>query len=97
MFELLGLALFAVVTAGAHSGARRFVRDRLRFVDAVQRPPAAWVATAATALLAIPLCALLPLPFFTAFSGLVLAASVGLGVRAGARDIGSGRRYLPDA
>jgi hypothetical protein len=97
MFELLGLALFALVTAGAHTTARRFVRERLRFVDAVLRPPAPWVAMAATALVAMPLFALLPLPFFTAVSGVVLAASVGLGVRAGARDIGSGRRYLPDA
>ena len=80
--------MFALIIAGAVLGAgyvytRRFVRERLRFVDAVQRPAAPLVAGAATALLAAPVVALLPIV------GAGTAVAAGVGVAAG---VASGRR-----
>jgi hypothetical protein len=94
MFELVGLAVSVAAVLGAHHTTRGFVRARLRYVDAVLSARAPWVAAAAAAVLAIPVCALLPLPFVGIGTGLLIAAGVGTGVRAGARDINSATRYL---
>ena len=80
---LVLLATFALVFA-THRASRHYVRSRLRFVDAVQKPIAPWVAGGAAALLAGVFALLLPIV------GLGTALSVGLavgtGVAAGARD-----------
>ncbi len=94
MFELLGLAVSIGAVIGAHHTTRGFVRARLRYVDAVLTTRAPWIAAAAAAVLAIPLCALLPVPFVGIGTGVLIAAGVGTGVRAGARDISAGTRYL---
>jgi hypothetical protein len=47
MIELLGVAATAAVTILGFVQARRFVSDRLRFVDAVQSPLAPFIAGAA--------------------------------------------------
>lgn len=64
--------------------SRRFVRERLRFVDAVQKPVAPLVAGLAAAAVAAPVVWLLPV--LGAGTALVFGAGVGAGVAAGIRD-----------
>lgn len=86
------ITLAAATAAGffGHIQSRVFVRNRLRFVEAVQRSRAPLVAGAAAGALAIPVVGFLP------FVGLGTAAlfglGVGTGVAAGAGDI---RRHRP--
>lgn len=98
---MFGFAIsFAVVAVGALMGygtARRFVRDRLRYVDAAHRPAIAVVAGVAGFLLALPLVSvvsLLPLVHLGAGAALTLGLSVGFGVSAGSRDVRLGRPEL---
>ena len=87
--------LISVVAAGAaaifgFSAARTFVRNRLRYVDAVNNPLIPLVAGVGAGALGLFVVGLLPIVGIgtaTAF-----ALSVGLGVASGARDI---RRALP--
>lgn len=88
---LLWICVTSAVTAVAYWWTRNFVRDRLRFVDAVQHPAAPAVAGAAAAALAVPLGALLPT--VTAASGLIVGTGVALGVMRGRTQ----SRLLPHA
>ncbi len=88
MFSLLfSLALFVAAIA-LHSTTRRFVRNRLRYVDAIQKSLAPVVAGGAAFLAAGAVVAIVPvLGIGTALSA---AFAVGSGVAAGARDIRQG-------
>jgi hypothetical protein len=89
---MIGFIISAAALGAAlvgHTGARDFVRRRLRFVDAVQRVRAPWLAGFGAMLLAAPVVWLLP--FFGAGTAIVFGIGVGSGVAAGARDI----RRLP--
>jgi hypothetical protein len=88
MLELIGLAVTAAIAVVGFVGTRGFVRDRLRFVDAVQRRVAPWVAGVAAALVAVPIVALVPLVGLG--TAIIFGASVGVGVATGARDIRQG-------
>jgi hypothetical protein len=88
MLELIGIGITAGAAVAGFAGARSFVRDRLRFVDAVQRRAAPWIAGLVAALLAAPVVALLPL--VGAGTAILFGASVALGVATGARDIRQG-------
>ena len=64
---------------------REFVRERLRFVDAAQKPATPWVVGVAAALMAAPVVAILPL-----VGGLTAAAfgvTVGAAVRSGQKQV----------
>ncbi|MCU0647158.1 MAG: hypothetical protein MUF00_04145 [Gemmatimonadaceae bacterium] len=90
MFSLLiGLAILFGVSTLLHGATRRFVRDRLRYVDAVQSGKWPWIAGIGAALVAGPFAWLIP---FVAAKGLAITAglAVGMGVAAGARDIRNG-------
>lgn len=91
MIEYIALAATIGATVAGHVGARRFVRERLRFVDAVQRRRAPWIAGAAALLLAVPFAWALPLVGFG--SALLFGAAVGTGVAYGARDVRRGTGY----
>ncbi|MGH7675908.1 MAG: hypothetical protein ACREMV_11620 [Gemmatimonadales bacterium] len=80
---LLWLAITTAAAAGAFLWTRGFVRTRLRFVDAVQKPAAPIVAGAAVALVALPVVGLLPV--VTAASALAVGAGTALGVAHGRR------------
>jgi hypothetical protein len=71
-----------------YGAARRFVRERLRYVDAAQRPSAPVIAGVVACLVAAPVAWLLP--FFTGATALAFGLSVGLGVRSGAKDVKRG-------
>lgn len=90
MFDLLAFA--ATVAAGAfgYITARKFVRDRLKFVDAAQTLRAPIIAGVAAWAIAVPLTWLLPLVGMG--TALLFGVSVALGVRAGAKDIRVERR-----
>ncbi len=83
---MLWLAITAAAAAGVFLWTRSFVRSRLRFVDAVQKPAAPIVAGAAATLVALPVVALLPVV------GTATAVVVGVGAALG---MAQGRR--PDA
>jgi hypothetical protein len=80
VFELLAFAATIAATAFGYVTARKYVRDRLKFVDAVQTLKAPIVAGLVAWAVAMPLTWLLPF------------VSIALGVRAGARDIRVARR-----
>ncbi len=81
---LIGLLVGAAALAAGFVAARRFVRRRLRFVDAVHKPAAPLVAGVAAAAVALPLAAL-PI----AALGIGTAVAFGVGVAGG---VASGRR-----
>ena len=89
MFELIILLVLAAVPVGAFALTRRFVRERLRYVDAVQKKRAAVLAGGVAAVAVMPVVALLPV--VGTGTALLFGGGVGLGVFKGARDA-RGRR-----
>ncbi len=85
MFELLMLAAGGVATVAGYVKSRQYVRRRLRFVDAVQKPAAPVAAGAVAALVAAPVVWLLPV--LGGGAAVVFGVGVGLGVFHGARDV----------
>jgi inosine-uridine nucleoside N-ribohydrolase len=85
MLEILMLAVGGVATVAGYIKSRQFVRQRLRFVDAVQKPVAPLAAGAVAAVVAAPVVWLLPV--LGAGTALVFGAGVGVGVLHGARDV----------
>lgn len=90
MFDLIALAATIAATAFGYVAARKYVRDRLKFVDAVQTLKAPVLAALIAWAVAMPLTWVLPL--VGAGTAILFGAGVGLGVRAGARDIRTDRR-----
>jgi len=79
---MIGLLIGLAALGGGFVATRDFVRRRLRFVDAVQRPAAPLVAGLAATAIALPVAAL---PLVTVWT----AAAFGVGVAGG---VASGRR-----
>jgi hypothetical protein len=94
MYPTIALLLTAAAGIGGYLVAKRFVGQRLRFVDAVQSPWAPWIAGAGAAILVSPLAFL---PLVGATTALVFGIGVGLGTASGVRTIRRGdvgRRQL---
>ncbi|HXH63832.1 MAG TPA: hypothetical protein VNG95_06580 [Gemmatimonadales bacterium] len=81
---MIGLIVGVAALAGGFVGARKFVRRRLRYVDALQRPAIPLVAGAAAALIALPVAAL---PIITVGTALAFGVGVGTGVASGRKDL----------
>jgi len=77
---LIGLAVTAAALVGGFVIARDFVRRRLRYVDAVQRPSAPLIAGVAVAAVALPVALL---PVVTVGTALALGIGVAGGVASG--------------
>lgn len=95
---MLGLLSLAIALGAAWFGygtARRFVRERLRYVDGALTSGAAVVAALGAALVAAPLVWLLPL--VNGGTALAFGLAVGLGTRAGATDIKRGYQITDGA
>lgn len=95
MWGLLALAATLAVSWISYGAARRFVRERLRYVESALKPSAAIVAGVVALVLAWPVIGLIhwiPLVGSLVGGGTALAfgLSVGLGVNAGARDVKNG-------
>lgn len=88
MFMLVSIGISLAVTSFGYMAARKYVRDRLKFVDAVQTMRAPIIAGLIGWAIFMPLTLL---PFIGAGTAIVFGLSVGLGVRAGAKDIQVGR------
>jgi hypothetical protein len=71
-----------------YGAARRFVRDRLRYVESALSPVAPVMAAVGAAVIAAPVVWLLPV--VGGGTALAFAVSVGFGVRAGATDVKRG-------
>lgn len=91
MVGLITLGATVGSAAVGYLNSRAFVRGKLRYVDAVQRWSAPWIAGIAAALLAAPVVWLLPL--VGAGTAIVFGASVAMGVAHGAREIRRGMGY----
>lgn len=84
MIELVLLGAAGVGALAGYVKTRQFVRNRLRFVDAVQRRSAPFVAGGAAALAAAPVVWVLPV--VGGGSAVLFGAAVGWGVVKGRRD-----------
>lgn len=90
---MLGFLSIVITLAAAWFGygtARRFVRERLRYVDGALSSGAAIGAGIGAALVAWPIAWLLPL--VTGGTAVAFGLAVGLGTRAGASDVKHGYR-----
>lgn len=85
---ILSFAIASVIAIVLHGTARRFVRSRLRYVDAVQKAIVPWAAGGAAFLLGALLVPMLPIVGIG--TAIAAALAVGSGVAAGARDIRKG-------
>jgi len=90
MLDLIALAGTIVAAAFGYITARRYVRDRLKFVDAVQTFKAPLISGLVAWAIAMPLTWILPL--VGAPTAILFGLSVAFGVRAGAKDIRTQRR-----
>ena len=84
IIEMVGLAATGAASIWGYVQARRFVRGRMRFVDAVHKPIAPVIAGAAAAIVAAPVVWLLPV--VGAGTAIVFGVGVGVGVRHGSND-----------
>ena len=85
---ILSFAIASVVAIVLHSTSRRFVRNRLRYVDAVQKAIVPWAAGAAAFLVGALLVPVIPIVGLG--TAITAALAVGSGVAAGAKDIRQG-------
>lgn len=84
---MLWLAITAAALVGGFILSRNFVRRRLRYVDAIQKPSAPLLAGVAAAAVVLPVAAL---PIVTVGT----AVAFGVGVASG---VASGRSGPPDS
>ena len=88
MFTMIAFAIAAVAAVFGYSAAKRFVRDRLRFVDGAHKPTTPIIAGIATFLVGWFVVGILPIVGFG--TALSFALSVALGTAAGSREVKSG-------
>lgn len=93
MIELLLVGAAAGGIGAGYVKIRSFVRERLRFVDAVHSKAAPLVVGTVAALAAGPVVWLLPV--IGGGTALAFGIGAGLAVSHGARDVRRGERLLP--
>jgi hypothetical protein len=93
MFETIAAVATVTMATGAtgagYIGTKRFVKQRLRYVDEVHKPTAAVIAGTVALLIAVPVVALVP--FIGTGTAVLFGLAVGAGTRAGSREI---RRWI---
>lgn len=90
MWDLLAFAATVAAAAFGYITARKFVRDKLKYVDAAQTIKAPIIAGLGAWAIALPLTWVLPL--VGAGTAILFGISVALGVRSGAKDIRGDRQ-----
>lgn len=85
---LLSLAISAAAGLFMFGLAREFVRNKLRFVDAVKSPIAPWIAGFGVLMVMSPIAALLPL--VTGFTAAIAGLATGLGTASGVKALKRG-------
>ena len=88
IMALLSFAIASVLWIVLHGSTRKFVRNRLRYVDAVQKGIAPFLAGGAAFFLGSLIVPVLPIVGIG--TALTAGLAVGTGVAAGARDIRNG-------
>jgi len=88
VFSLIGLVVTAAGAIFAYGLAREYVRNRLRFVDAVRHPLAPWVTWFVATLILIPIVAILPL--VGAGTAILVGGAAGLGTSSGVKALKRG-------
>ncbi len=88
MFNLIAFIIAAVVAVVGYTAAKKFVRDRLRFVEGAHKPTTPVIAGIGAYLVAMVAVGLLPIVGIgTAIS---FALSVAFGAAAGSREVRTG-------
>ena len=87
---MFGILLTLGVVWFGYGTARRFVRERLRYVDSALTPGAAIIAAVGATVIAWPVMYILPI--VTTGTALAFGLAVGVGTRAGATDVKQGYR-----
>ncbi len=82
--DLIWLGVSGAAAAYSYIKSRKFVRSKLRFVDAIQNPAVPLVVGVGTAVAA---SALSFLPIITVGTGLLVGLAVGAGVLHGSKDV----------
>ncbi len=85
MFGIITLAIAAAATFFGYTQARRFVRNRLRFVDKVHGSGVPVIAGVGALIVGMIVTAIVPIVGFG--TALAFGVSVGTGVAAGRSDI----------
>lgn len=88
MFTMIAFLIATVAAIFGYSAAKKFVRDRLRFVDGAHKPTTPIIAGIATFLVSWFVVGLLPIIGFG--TALTFALSVAFGTAAGSREVKSG-------
>ena len=88
MFGILSIVISLGAAWFGYGTARRFVRERLRYVEGALTSGAAIVAAVGATVIAWPVAWLLPL--VGGGTALAFGIAVGLGTRAGASDVKTG-------
>jgi len=82
---IIGLLIGAAALGGGFVFTRGFVRRRLRYVDAIQKPAAPWIAGALATAVALPITAL---PVITLGTAIAFGVGVAGGVASGRKQPG---------
>lgn len=88
LFSLIGLVVTAAGGIFAFGLAREYVRNRLRYVDAVRHPLAPWVTWFVATIILIPVVAILPL--VGAGTAVLVGGAAGLGTSSGVKALKRG-------
>lgn len=79
---MLGFITLVATGIGGYTVTRKFVKDRLRYVDHVRKPSAPLVAAGVATAAALPLAVL---PVLTVGTAMVFGGAVGMGTFAGVK------------
>jgi hypothetical protein len=85
---ILSFIIASILAVVLHGGTRRFVRNRLRYVDMVQKGIAPWAAGAAAFFVGALIVPILPIVGLG--TAITAGVAVATGVAAGAKDIRQG-------
>ena len=88
MFTMIAFIIATVAALFGYSAARKFVRDRLRFVDGAHKPATPFIAGIGAYLVALVVVGLLPIVGWG--TAVAFALSVAFGTAAGSNEVKSG-------
>lgn len=91
VFSLVGLLVTVAAGVFAFGLAREYVRNRLRFVDALRHPIAPWLVALLATVILVPVVALLHVVHLVGMgTALVVGGATGLGTASGVKALKRG-------
>jgi len=88
MFTMIAFIIATIAAIFGYSAAKKFVRDRLRFVDGAHKSATPFIAGIGAYLIAMVIVGLLPIVGIG--TAITFALSVAFGAAAGSREVKSG-------